>query len=296
MTLRTVNPYTSYQVLLDYQRTKSQLATLSEQISSGNRLTSLGVDPNASALVLNFENSIQQNKAYVKQADSATAMLQSTETALQAVNDAIVRLQELAVQGTGTGDNSGAEQEVLSIKDNLLSLANTQTNGKYIFAGTRTQTVPFASTASGADYGGDTGIISLDVSSSTSVATNLIGDTVFFGSGGQDSPTDLFAQVTDLATALRTNASTSTVQANLKTILSEVNAKLAEVGGREAGLQQHQANLESYNTTLKDIQASYQSVDYPTASVEYAQAQLSQQATLAMLGKGQDLNLFSYLA
>ncbi|HNX32408.1 MAG TPA: flagellar hook-associated protein FlgL [Holophaga sp.] len=296
MTLRSVNPYTSHQVLLDLQRTNSNLATLTEQLSSGNRLTSLDVDPTASALVLNFEDSIQQNKAYIKQADSANAMLETTDTVLQSVNDAIVRLQELAVQGTGTGDNSAAEQEVLSIKENLLSLANTQTNGKYIFAGTQTQTIPFTSTATGADYGGDDGIISLDVSPSTSVATNLTGDKVFFGSGGKDSTTDLFRQVTDLANALHNNASTDTIQANLKSILSEVNANLADVGGREAALLQHQDNLDNYNTTLADIQANYQSVDYPTAYVEYAQAQLSRQASLSVLGKTSNDTLFNYLA
>lgn len=296
MTLRSVNPYTSHQVLLDLQRTNSNLATLTEQLSSGNRLTSLDVDPTASALVLNFEDSIQQNKAYIKQADSANAMLETTDTVLQSVNDAIVRLQELAVQGTGTGDNSAAEQEVLSIKENLLSLANTQTNGKYIFAGTQTQTIPFTSTATGADYGGDTETISLDVSQSTSVATNLTGDKVFFGSGGKDSATDLFRQVTDLATALHNNASTSTIQANLKSILSGVNANLADVGGREAALLQHQDNLDNYNTTLADIQANYQSVDYPTAYVEYAQAQLSRQASLSVLGKTSNDTLFNYLA
>ena len=83
MTLRSVNPYTSYQVLLDLQRTKDQMANLSEQIASGNRLNRLGDDPTASALVLNFQDSIQKNKAYIKQADSATSFLQTTETSLR---------------------------------------------------------------------------------------------------------------------------------------------------------------------------------------------------------------------
>jgi flagellar hook-associated protein 3 FlgL len=311
MSLRTVNPYTSYQVLLDLQRTKERMSNLSEQIASGSRLNRLSDDPTASALVLNFENSIEQNKAYIQQADSAASFLQTTETVLQSVNDVVTRLLELGARGLGTGITASGRQaivpEVTGIKTNLVALANTQSQGKYLFAGARTTTVPFASTATGATYAGDHSDISLDVSVSTTVKTNLPGDTVFFNGDASAAPTattgqgssgDVFAQVSNLIDGLNTNntAAIQTAFDNLKTILGNVNAHLAEMGGRQASLQQLTDNVQSYNLSLQTIQSSYQDLDYPTAIMDYTNAQTSQQASLSVLGKSNNLNLFNYLA
>ena len=310
MTLRSVNPYTSYQMLLGLQRTKTQLATLSEQIASGERLTRLGDDPTASALVLNFQDSIQKNEAYSKQVDSASASLSATDTALQSAHDSITRLLEIATQGLGTTATSSSQaavEEVNGIKDNLVSIANTKENGKYIFAGTKTTTQPFAATTTGASYSGNHDIINLDISASTDIQTNLAGDTVFFNGDatlpttpttGPGSGGDLFTQVTNLATALGANnkAGIQTAFNNLKAIQGNINARLSEVGGRAAALEQHSGNLESYNTTLESIQSSYKKLDYPAATADYAQAQLSEQAAYAMLSKVSSQNLFNFLA
>lgn len=311
MSMRSVNPYTSYQVLLDLQRTKDRMANLSEQIASGNRLNRLENDPTASALVLNFDHSIKQNKAYIEQADSAASFLQTTETVLQSVNDSVTRLLELGARALGTGVTAAGRQaivpEVTGMKTTLLALANTQSQGKYIFAGTQTRTVPFTSTATGATYAGDHNDISVDVSVNTSVKTNLPGDTVFFNGDATAAPTattgpgssgDLFAQVSNLIDGLNTNntAAIQTAFDNLKTILGNVNAQLAEMGGRQASLQQLTDNVESYNLSLQSIQSSYQSLDYPTAIMDYTNAQTSQQASLSVLGKSSSLNLFNYLA
>ncbi len=315
MTLRTVNPYTSYQLLLDMQRTKNQIADLQEQLASGNRLIRLGDDPTASALVLDFQNSIDRNEAYVQQANSATSFLRTTETSLQSVNDAITRLLELGQQGlsdtTSASGRTAISNEVDGLRTNLLSLSNTQSQGKYIFAGTATTTQPFSGPAAGPiTYAGNSGSIDLDVAMSTSVSTNLAGNAVFFGAGttwggsadfvgrgGLASATDIFQQVTALRDALIAN-NHGQIQAaydNLKAIQGTINNQMTVLGGRQASLEQLTENVQSYNLSLKTIQGSYQDLDYPTAITDYTQAQNAQQASLSVLAKSNNLNLFNYL-
>ena len=306
MSLRSVNPYSSYQVLLDLQRTKDQMANLSEQITSGNRLNRLGNDPTASALVLNFQNSIDKNEAYIKQANSAASFLQTTETALTSATDSIIRLLELGTQGAGNTSASGRTAlapEVSGIRDTLLALANTQSQGKYIFAGTNTTTKPFELTPGPPPtwplvYSGNSGDISLDTSSSTSVSTNIPGNMAFFD-GAQGSNGDLFAQVTNLLTGLNTN-DTAMIQgavANLRNVvLTHMTTLVTDVGGRQASLMQQTDNLETYNLSLQEIQNSYAAVDYATAISDYTQAETSQQAALSVLGKMNNFSLFNYLA
>jgi flagellar hook-associated protein 3 FlgL len=312
MALRSVNPYTSYQVLMDLQRTKENLATLTEQIASGNRLTKLGDDPTASALVLNFQDSIKQNEAYIKQADSAASFLQSTETTLQSAGDSVVRLQELTVPLLGptatASERLAIVTEVTGIRDNLVALANTQSQGKYIFAGTNTTTRPFTlDPATGnVTYAGDNNAITLDVSASTKVATNIPGDTAFFNGVANvpptipptaDSSVDIFVQVNDLLNGLKSNnaAGIQTAYNNLTAIFGKIQGNISDLGGRQSSLTQLKDNTSNYNLSLQSIQDSYQALDYPTASAEYSQAQLSQQASLSILAKSNNLSLFNYL-
>ena len=309
MTLRSVNPYTSYQVLLDLQRTKDQLANLQEQLASGNRLNRLGDDPTASSLVLDFQNSIEKNKAYIQQANSATSFLSTTETSLQSVNDVISRLLELGQQGlndiTSPAGRTALAHEVDGLRTNLLAIANTQAQGKYIFAGTRTTTQPFSGPAAGPiAYAGDGNSIDLDVANSTSVSTNLTGEAVFFGGptnpvtfAGANPAADLFQQVTDLRDGLTTNnrAQIQTAYDNLKTIMARVNDQMTDLGGRQASLDQLRENVGSYNLSLQTIQGSYQDLDYAAAITDYNQADTAQQASLSVLAKTSQRNLLDYL-
>jgi flagellar hook-associated protein 3 FlgL len=308
MSLRTPNPLTNSQILLDLQRSKEHSAVLSEQISSGNRIVRLADDPTGAALILDFQTSISRNEQYVKQANSAGNFLQSSETAMSSLNESLTRLVELGTQGlgtsTGVSGRTALAQEVDGIRNNILSLSNTKSAGKYIFAGTRTTTQPFSGPSAGAIlYAGDSSSIDLAVSDSTTVSTNLTGDQVFFGGPagptGQGVPpsADLFQQVLDLSNALKANntANIQTAYDNIRTIQTRLNTQITDLGGRQAGLDQLKLDLGAYNASLKSIQSTYQTVDYPEAITEYTREQTAQEATLSILAKGSQLNLFDYL-
>lgn len=307
MSLRTPNPLTSYQTQLDLQRSKERMAIMSQQLASGNKLVHLGDDPTGSALVLDFQNSIVRNKQFVAQATSASNFLNTTETSLSSLNDSITRLLEIGQEGlsdtTGANGRSAIAQEVNGIRDNVLSLANTQAEGKYIFGGTQTLNAPFSwstpPTTWPANYLGNSGNINLDVSASSTISTNISGDQVFFGgAAGQGTAGDLFQQVTDLRDALNTN-NTAGIQAaynNLKTIQTRLNSQITDVGGRQSSIDQLKSDFQSYNLSLQSIQSTYQAVDYPTTITDYYQEQNSQQASLSMIAKTGKTNLFDYLS
>ena len=221
MSLRTPNPYRSYQTLIDFQRSKERLSVVADQIASGKRITRLSDDPTGAALVMDFQTSIERNSMYIKQGETANTFLKGTESALKAVNIQMERLLELSEaamsdlqEGRGR-DAMAAEVDIL--RTIILDLSNTKEQGKYLFAGTNTKTMPFSfavtfedlwevpnpSTTlppllpttppppkptpplSGAQaavsYWGNMGVIDLDISPVASVTTNLTGEYVFQG-------------------------------------------------------------------------------------------------------------------
>lgn len=305
MSFRTPSTSQNRQTLLDLERTKERLGLNQTRISSGKRLTRPGDDPTAAALILDFGNSIQANTQYLKQVDSANSFLTSSEDIVSAAITATTRLQELAQQGLGTtggaSSRAATAAEVDAIRTNLLSLANTQEQGKYLFAGTQTQTIPFVDTAppSGPiNYVGDGGTISLNVTATASVSTNLPGSTVFFGVGGQGSTTDIFKAVTDLRDGLNTNntALIQTAGTNLQAVLSSLNQAQTDLGGRQAGLLSLKDTLSGFNVTLQGLQNTQQDTNYAQAATEFSNDTTIQSASLSALAKTNKTNLFDYLA
>lgn len=303
MSLRTPNPFTNRQTLLDLQRTKERMAVLTEQIASGKRIVRLGDDPTGSALIVDFSTSIERNKQYEKQIASARSFLQSSETTLGSLRDGIVRLLELGQQGLNpnlsAADRARVAPEVDGLRTNFLALANTESQGKYLFAGTRTTTQPFSGPSAGPiTYSGDTASIDLDVSVGATVSTNLTGDRVFFGPGGQGSSTDLFQAVTNLRDGLTSN-DVALVQSAYDSLLAIHHGRIqdltTELGGRQASLDQLKESLGSFNLSLQSIQSTYEALDYPEAIMEYTREETAQQAALSTLAKSNQQNLFDYL-
>jgi flagellar hook-associated protein 3 FlgL len=244
MTLRSPISINNRQTLLDLQRTKDRLSVTQRQLSSGKRVNDPGDDPAGAALILDFDTSIGANNQFLRQIDASASFLQGAESAVGTVTNDLTRLLELGQQALTT-TNSGTPRanlasEVDSLRTDLISVSNTQEQGKYLFSGTATLTQPFSGPAAGPiTYAGNAGLITVDVSASATVTTNIPGSTLFFGAGGQGSATDLFQQVTDLRDGLTTNnqAQIQTAYNNLKTLLGNFTTAQTDIGGRQAGLQ-----------------------------------------------------------
>ncbi len=302
MTLRTPNPYNNRRTMVDLQRTKERSANLQEQLSSGRRLTRLSEDPTAAALVIDFKNSVQRNQQYIKTVQSANSMLRTSETALSGLDTSIVRLMELGVQGlsgtTGAAGRTNIASEVDGLRTNLMILANTRSEGKFIFAGTRTTTQPFSGPAAGPiTYAGDNNLIQVDVAIGGVVTTNLPGDRVFFGTGGQGSATDMFQVVTDLRDALLSNNLPQLQAAydRLKPIQQHISDMMTEVGGRQAALTELEDNLGQFNLSLQSIQGTYEDLNYPEAITEYQRLSTVQQVSLSALARSGKQSLFDFI-
>ena len=303
MSLRTPNTLTSRQTLLDLQRTKERMSLLQDQISTGRRIVQLSEDPSGAALILDFRTSIDRNTQFLKQGNAAGSFLSTAETVLTATSNDLIRLGELGTQALlgniGAAGRAALAQEVDGLRTSFITSANTKDQGKYIFAGTATQTLPFSGPSAGPiAYSGNGATIDLEVSSSFTVATNLPGNALFFGPSGQGSATDLFQAVTDLRDGLLANntAQIQTAFDNLTAIHARLLQNIGDLGGRQATLDHLRDTLGDVNLNLESVLESTESVDYPAAITEYTNQETAQQAILSTLAKVNRQNLFDFLA
>ncbi|GLH73979.1 flagellar hook-associated protein 3 [Geothrix limicola] len=301
MSLRTPSTTQTRQTLLDLERTQARLVQNQTRIATGNRLTSPGDDPAAAASILDLGTSMKSNTQFVKQGDAAMGFLTTSEDVVSSAINDVERLQELAVTVS-----SASAPEIDAIRTSLLGLANTQVQGKYIFAGTQTlgtaaHPLPFEDAAPPAgpiNYWGNSGTVNLSVTATTTIATNIPGDTVFFGAGGQGSTTDLFKAVTDLRDGMATNnaALVATATTNLQNSLNNLLKVQTDLGGRQSQLINLKDTLTGFNVNLQDLQNNLQDTDFAKAATEYSTDQTIQSATLNVLAKANKTSLFDYMA
>lgn len=167
---------------------------LTEELSSGVRVNSLGDDPVAAGQNVMLLNQIQQDDTFTQSANLVTGRLQVADSALGSVVSQLTRAISLAT-GANNGTNSASDvqavaKELSGIRDEIMSLANTSYQGQYIFSGTMTSSTPFStSTATNpavTTYNGDTNVTYLTTPSGQQIQLNVPGSQIFQGSGSSN--------------------------------------------------------------------------------------------------------------
>ena len=164
---------------------QSKIAEIQEQISTGKRILEASDDPSGSSQVLRLTEQIQINNQYQRNADYATGRLSLEESVLKNIEDSLIRVKELAVQGANatldSNDREAIATEIRERLDELLGLANTRdSNREYLFSGFQTSTRPFVQNPDGSfSYFGDQGDRAVQISSGRSVEDSHNGVEVF---------------------------------------------------------------------------------------------------------------------
>ena len=137
-----------------YDTSKFQLGNLTSNLAQANtimstqkRINNLSDDPVGLTQVLDLKASINCIEQIDKDIEVARTWLVGCETALNNVNDQILEAKLLSLQmvnaSVTTTNRADAAEIVQQIIDQVKSLGNTQINGNYIFAGTKTDLIPF---------------------------------------------------------------------------------------------------------------------------------------------------------
>ena len=183
-------------------RALRQFADASRVASSGLRVNAPSDDPVAWSMKVRHDAQIQRMDNRTRTLTRAGSDLDTAESVLSSAGDVLEGARALAVQlASGTVDartRASLSGQVTSMRDTLLSLANSRGASGYLFGGTATGTPPFS--AAGAFTGNDTAV-PVEIADGVTARSNASGEQAFAVAGGRDILADLQA----FATALSTN-------------------------------------------------------------------------------------------
>jgi len=138
-------------------RRQSELADVQEQLTTGKRVNRASDDPAAAARAERALASIGRSETSQRAVDASRVLMTQAESTLGDAGNLLQRARELMVAAGnasyGDAERSGLADELQSIRDQLLALANTGDGaGTFVFGGQGSTQKPFVDTAGGVQY------------------------------------------------------------------------------------------------------------------------------------------------
>jgi flagellar hook-associated protein 3 FlgL len=189
--MRITNNIISQSVLANIQRNTRSLANLQEVLSTGRKFHFPEQNPIAYVESLNLRQEISENRRYQRNLTLGDTGLNLTESVLSTINDRLQRARQLALQGSSGGippeSREAVASEIEQILTAIIEQANSNFEGKYIFSGDQTLTMPFeryisADGVEGVIYRGDFGDRMVEINQGELLPVKLTGPGAFFSS------------------------------------------------------------------------------------------------------------------
>jgi flagellar hook-associated protein 3 FlgL len=289
-----VNPLYINDLVGSLDATSATQAQLTQELASGSRVNALSDDPVAVGENVVLCAQIGRDDTFSQTASSTQGMLQMADSALSTVVNRLTSAVSLATQGNnGTlnaSDLQAISNQLVGVRDEVLSLANTTYLGQYIFSGSLGSTAPYtlntASSPAVATYQGDAGVQYLETPNGQQIQLNLPGGQVFSATGADVLGT-LNALIADFSSGTASAASQTDAQA-LTTALSHTTQQRVTIDNSLSRLQAAENYNQSETTQLTASQTSLLQADVGQVATQLSTAETQQAAlsqVIATLGK-----------
>jgi flagellar hook-associated protein 3 FlgL len=291
----TPNPMPDLLAALNKSQLETQQAML--EISSGRSVNQPSDNPTAAALLVENNDQATFNSGYLQSIGTVQGQLSTADSTLSSVVTALQRAISLGVEGAnGTlsdSDRASIANELQGIQSQLVSLANASYEGRFVFAGTNTNTPPFVidnTVPSGVSYVGNTDVNQVSIGNGNKLAVNQPGSQLFSAPGN-----DVFLAINGLIQALQSNTGIGAAVTSLGAANSYLSAQRVFYGNAANQAQSQSTYLNAAKLQIAQQQNTLGGADLAAAATNLARSQIDTQATLATISKLTQNNLFSYL-
>jgi flagellar hook-associated protein 3 FlgL len=287
---------------------QNNLTQTQAQLAQGKQIINASDAPNQAASIQRLKSILNKQDSYKSSLDTIKARLEGEDITLQSASDLLVRAKEVAVQGANdtlnSTDRKALGTEMQALRDQLLSLANTKdSNGNYIFSGSRVKQPAFVETANGSPvYMGDQTRMNVRVGDQRSIPVNRTGTDAFVpiqrtDTDGKVTGIGFFQSLDNLISSLNSSNSAEIRRGvgELDTMQLGVSLARAQIGTNLNVVDQQTSVLEDTTLNLKTTLSSIEDLDYASAITKMNQQMMSLEAAQASFAKVSQLNLFNYI-
>ena len=279
-----------------YDSVKYNLGSIYEELNkaneiatTGKRINNLSDDPMGLTQSLNIRSALSSIEQMGRNISYGNSWLTASESALTNVQNIISDTKGLCVQmanaTTGSDQRASAAVIVQNMLDEIVSLANTDVTGNYIFAGSKTDTIPFGQDGT---YNGDNNPFTIKISQNSTVEVGSDGEAVFG---------TVFNTLVDLKAALQSNdvGGIQDAMDKLDTHFDDISGKISDVGSKMNRMEIKDKIFQDLNFSNTERLSKIEDADIAEAIMNVKAAELTYQAALASSSKVMTLTLVDYL-
>ncbi|WP_226374221.1 flagellin [Pectobacterium quasiaquaticum] len=266
-------------------KSQSALGTAIERLSSGFRINSAKDDAAGQAIANRFTANIKGLTQAARNANDGISVAQTTEGALNEINNNLQRIRELTVQANN-GSNSA--DDLVSINNEVVDRlkeinrvsAQTQFNGVKVLATAQTLSIQV-----GANDGETIGISLKKIDSSTLFAGNTGMSAVTETSTGAATAGILSAYTAATGATAATATVASGLLADIDSAISSVDSLRSSLGAIQNRFESTVTNLNSTVNNLTSARSRIEDADIATEVSNMSKNQILQQAGTSVLSQ-----------
>ena len=291
----TLNLITA-QVKNDLFKNAERLQKTQNTLASGKRINKPSDDATGVVKAMGQRTQISNIEQFLRNIDSGISSLDLTDSVLRELSHRLVRAKEIAIsQATSTADTgarAAAAAEVMGILEETVGLTNTKFDGRFIFAGHKTNTSPFELQTSDEGmaviYHGDDGKIQRQIGIRAITDINVAAPEMF---------NKIFETFIGLRDALQNNDLTA-IEASLFDLDKGIEAALntsADVGAKMNRLERTSERLLDMKHTIINTLSNVEDANLAETITDFTLQQTALQASLESASRIMQLSLLDFL-
>ena len=332
MTTRISQNQLSRTILTDILDNRERLNKYSNEISSGLKVIEPG-DSKFSGTISQYRETLSRLEGHLGRVSAVTSYISFQDNVVTQVNDLLIRAKELATQAaneTYSAENRAqVAKEVFAIRDQIVDLANSKYQGKYVYGGTDDDDPPYDAAAYDMPASGsaseryvydDTSVDpggaltrTVNLTDDISIVVNTPGNQIFDNAiqalerlgraleGYSTNPASGAPDGTGAAynlpdeTALQTRAISDAINLIDTARESDIMPERVSLGARLRRLESAESLIGLTRTDAEEVLNNLQSADLADAATNLQQAQTALEASYTVSARILNLSILDYL-
>jgi len=251
------------QLIRNLNKNMARMDNLQNQLATGRIINRPSDDPVGISYSMRYRSELSANTQYGENVDSSLSWLEQADTTSNLIGSLFQRVRELTVQGAHDSNPQSARDaiasEVNELSEQLITLGNSQFNGKYIFNGQKTDLEPYSRTDPSSSIP-DEGLIAIEIGVGVKISVSVSGSRVFGSSTDADNA---FKILSDLKNSLTSgdSAGIQTAMGHLDTRLNKFLEVRADIGAKMNRISLAKDRLEDININVRQLQSKTEDAD-----------------------------------
>ena len=282
-------------------RIQERLQRAQLEVSSGKKIFDASDAPDSISALLTVRSQLEANTQLQSNLSRTKAEVDAAEGGLQQAVKVVEKARVLAAQAQSGFNEDGTwyalQQQAGDLTTQVLNIANTNVEGRFIFSGDRDTSQPFTFDPVNnvvSSYNGSANTRQSLAPGGIPFNVGLAGNDIFDSQAPGASVFSALKQLQDAITA-KDPAAVQTAMASIETSYQHLSTSLSTYGAVQSRVTDATTLAQKTDTSLRTQLSSIEDADATQAIIEMQTANTNLQAAFEVRGKVPRTSLFDYL-